>query len=364
MSEKVILVIYLLVYILAIIYLVVLGCYMLAQRGSMLSTRGELEAKLRMTRTMGIAMFIWAFLLFIYLPPLLLQCEFDHPIFKLLFIFSLMVLTPMAYVMMFAVMQRQFCPLKWCSILSAPFLVLVVWQLLTLSSASNIPVYAAAVLGVVSNIFMLIWFAREYRIYTRRLRSEYSEITSREIFWAWICFSGLAMQGILYVVYVLVWTPTGEVLYFILSLVNATALCFCICHQHTIDLDVVEEVVPEPDIDDKAAEKAFYADIEQKLKTLCEDKLLFLEPELTRETLSLRLAINRTYLSMYFRHCGTTYYQYINTLRVEHAVKLIQENPDIPINDVSEQSGFRTQTTFRRAFQEVMGCLPSEVRNK
>lgn len=362
MSDNAIFVIFLLLYIIAIIYFVILGCYMLSQRGNPLSTRGELIAKLRMTRTMAVAMFIWAFELFLYLPPMLWGCTPDHPIYELLFFIMLILSTPMVYTVMFAIMQRQVNQFKWGIALCFPYFVLVIWYVLAPSVAKYTPIYIAAALCVASVLFLLIRFASEYRIYIRRLKSEYSEITRREIFWSWNCFFGFAMQFLVFAVYEMIWSPTAEVLYLTLSIINASGLCFCICRQHTIDVDVVPDVEPEVKIVDKTEEKAFYVDIEQKLKTLCEDKLLFLDPDLTRETLCLRLAINRTYLSMYLRHCGSSYYQYINTLRIEYAVKLMQENPDLSINEICDQSGYRTQTTFRRAFQEVMGCLPSEVK--
>lgn len=362
MSENIIPVTYLLVYILEIIYFVVLACYMLAQRGNLLSTHGEQKAKLRMTRTMGITLLVWAFDLFLYLPPLLHGCTPDHPIYKLIFLVNLLLATPMIYAVMFAVVQRQVSQLKWASMLSLPFLLLIIWHLLAPAPANDLPCYIAAALSMASYLFLLIRFASEYRAYTRRLKSEYSETASREIVWSWFCFSGLVMQGILFVVFEQLWSPTAEIFYFIFSVVNAASLCYCIVKQHTIDLDVVPESEPEAGIEDKIVGNTVYATIEQRLKMFCEDKLLFLDPDLTRETLCLRLAINRTYLSMYLRHCGTTYYQYINSLRIEHAVKLMRENPQMPISEVSRQSGFRTQATFRRAFQEVMGCLPSDIR--
>ena len=363
MSDKSVLVIYLLIYTITIIYFVVLGCYMLAQRGSLIGTRGELAAKLHMTRTMGVSMFIWAFDLFVYLPPLLWGCTPDHPVFKVLFHVNLALSTPVIFAAMFAVVQRQVNLLRWSCALSAPFLLLTVWQLLAPSPASaDLPLYIAAALSVASNLFLLIRFASEYRLYIRRLQAEYSETASRDIVWSWVCFAGLAMQGLAFVAYQLLWSPMTEVIYAVLSVINAACLCYCTCRQHTIDLDLEPEAEPVAALKDKPEGDAFYADIEQKLKTLCEDQLLFLNPELRRETLALRLAINRTYLSMYFRHCGTSYYQYINTLRIEYAVRLMQDNPDLPVDEVCTRSGYRSLTTFRKAFQEVMGCLPSEVK--
>lgn len=229
--------------------------------------------------------------------------------------------------------------------------------------SDRLPIYIATVLVVAYIAFLLIRYLREYRLYIQRLRSEYSETSGREITWAWSCFIGFAFQTLLFLIYQHHWSAPLEYFYMAFSIINATYLCYCTIRQKPLDTDVVEEVV-ETDAPkaEQREEKEFYAVIENKLEALCEKKQLFLEPDLTRETLCLRLAINRTYLAMYFRSRGLSFYQYINSLRVDYAVKLMQDNPDMPIREVSELSGFRSQTTFRKVFQEVMGCLPSEVK--
>lgn len=229
---------------------------------------------------------------------------------------------------------------------------------------SKIPLYLGASLSVASYVFLLVKFAKEYRIYVRRIQSEYSDTTGRDIAWSWISFSGFAVQGILFVVYEMFWSYTLEFLYHLFTILNFGYLCFCISRQRTIDEDQYAYASPTPPLEGRYGGATIYADIEQKLRPMCEDKLLFLDPDITLETLSLRLGTNRTYIGMYFREHHTTFYQYINTLRIEYATRLMQENPDMPIRKVAEQSGFRSQPTFRKAFQEVMGCLPSEVRKE
>lgn len=360
--------VYILAYIITIIYFVVLGCVMLTRRADLLSTRGEQAAKQRMHRTVGVTMLVLALEYFVSLPPFLLGWPVNHPCYRVIFLANLMLFMLMCYHVMFAVVQRRTHLLRWTCGLSLPFVLLAAYQ--TLSLENLIPVYIGIALGLTAFIFLPILFIGEYRRYVRRLRSEYSDTTSRDILWSWIVFFGLSAQGLLYIVYVtLWWEPVWEVVYITISMLNAAALCYCTCRQRTLDQDVVRENVDENENvnqnENRNAdeEKAFYIDIEQKLHTLCEAKMLYLDPDITLETLSLRLAINRTYLSMYFRSRNMSYYQYINTLRVEHAIRLMQDEPHLSIRKVSEQSGFRSQTTFRKVFQEVMGCLPSEVKN-
>ena len=351
---------YLMVYIAIMIYFVVLGCFMLAHRGNPTSTHGELVAKLRLTRTLAVTMFVWALGLFVYLPPMILKYSPEHPIYKILFLVIPMLLMPSVYLVMFAIVQRKVNALIWAGTLGLPFLVLVIWQMMV--PLNDIPAYIGAALFMVFCILLLVGFSREHCLYIRRIQSEYSETSSRDILWSWVCFSGFAIQGIIFVIYSLLWSPLLEIVYIILLVFIATGLCYCTNKQRTLDLDVVPETEPAEEMDDKQKSHDLYVVIEERLKSCCEEKLLFLDPNITLETLSLRLAINRTYLGMYFRSRGLTFYQYINTLRVEYAYQQMQESPRLSIHKVCEMSGFRSQTTFRKAFQEVMGCLPSEVR--
>lgn len=352
----------LVLYVISILYYAMMGCYMLTRQGNPISTHGELLAKQRMTRSAGFFMFFWALDLLIYLPAMLIDNNFYSKDNNICFLLTLMMETPMLYVVMHAIVQRTVNTLRWVCATGLPFLLLAIWySLLPYGPESNFLLYMGAGLNIVYIIFLLIRYAHEYRIYVSRIQSEYSETSGREIFWAWWCFAGFALQSILFLLYNYFWEPVLDVFYWALSLFNAAFLCYCTCRQKPLDCDIVEVVandIPE----EKNEEKAFYAVIEQKLESLCEEKMLFLEPDLTRETLCLRLGIGRTYLSMYFRSRRITFYQYINTLRVEYAIKQMQENPQMSIREVSELSGFRSQTTFRKVFHEVMGCLPSELK--
>lgn len=348
---------------------------MLMQKDSPLSTHGELAAKRRMTRTMGIAMFVMAFEWFVYLPPILCGLHPGDPLYKVFFIVMLMLTTPVVYAVMLAVVQRKVNVERWICALGAPFLLLAVWQMIA-PLENDVLLYIGAALSVASYLYLLIKFASEYRMFVARIRSEYSDTTDREIAWSWICFSAFAIQGILFILYDLFWMPVLEVIYDLFSIVNLGYLCFCISKQRAIDVDIIDDGrTPQSPLEgeDQYAHGSqtgrsgwvlLYAEMEQKLRTLCEDKLLYLDPDITLETLALRLGTNRTYMGIYFRERNLSFYQYINTLRIEYANRLMQDNPQLPLRKIAEQAGFNSQPTFRKAFQEVMGCLPSEVRKE
>lgn len=362
-------IIYITAYFLVILYYVLLGCWMFAYKDNPVSTRGELEAKRRMTNCVGGLMILWAFEYFLCLPSLLRTFDIEHPSYKICFLIMLALSTPAIYVVIRVILQKWEGTIKNACALCLPFLLICVWYIFFDWNGMT-SVKVAAAICVTCVLGFIVKYAKDYHTYIRRLQSEYSETTGRDIFWSCWCFMGLAMQLFVYIWFALSWNFILDILYLCLSVVNAGFICHCTRQQKVMDNDIVAEDVENAvettplDVanDEKTDEKAFYTVIEQKLESLCEKNQLFLEPDLTRETLCLRLSIGRTYLSMYLHSRGLTFYQYINTLRVEYAVKLMQENPEMPIHKISGLSGFRTQTTFRKVFHEVMGCLPSELQ--
>lgn len=364
-------IVYLSLYFLVILYYVLLGCWMFAYKDNPISTRGELEAKRRMTKCVGGFMLLWAFGYYICLPSLLSAFDITHPSYKICFLIIIALNTPAIYVVMRVILQRWENTMRNACALCLPYLLIGAWFLF-FDWDSMMPVKAAAVLSVACVIGFIVKYAKDYRTYIHRLQSEYSETTGREIFWSCWCFLGLALQLFVYVWYVLSWNNILDIIYICLSIFNAAFICYCTRQQKAMDNDIVDEDMEksvktetqDTANKEKTGEKAFYGIIEHKLQSLCEKNHLFLEPDLTRETLCLRLSIGRTYLSLYLHSRGLTFYQYINTLRVEYAIKLMNENPEMSVRKISELSGFRSQTTFRKVFQEVMGCLPSELNSK
>lgn len=364
-------VIYLCIYFLIILYYAVLGCWMLAFKDNLVCTRGEHEAKLRMTRSVGVFMFLWALEYFLCLPLVLRFYDISHPSYKLYFISTSMLHIPMLYVVIRAILQKWEGTLRGAGILGLMFLIIDIWFIL-FDWNSWLPVKAAGILSFGCVVGFIVKYHKDYSNYVFRLQSEYSETSRRDVFWSCWSFMGFAVQMLVYLLYVAFWNLPLETLYMSLSIINAGVICYFTRKQRAMDNDIVneeleKEVVKTPVAvasDENSKEKAFYDVVEDKLKSLCEKNLLFLEPDLTRETLCLRLSIGRTYLSMYLRSRGLTFYQYINSLRVEYAIKMMEENPELPITEVCKYSGFRSQTTFRKVFQEMMGCLPSELNSK
>ena len=57
-------------------------------------------------------------------------------------------------------------------------------------------------------------------------------------------------------------------------------------------------------------------------------------------------------------HPGLSFPDYIRSLRIRHALTLISENPNYSVQQVADESGFYSISSFERAFKAVMGKTP------
>jgi len=66
---------------------------------------------------------------------------------------------------------------------------------------------------------------------------------------------------------------------------------------------------------------------------------------------------------LFVKHTGKTLSQYLLMLRMEKARALLA-NTDMPINIVSEHTGYTDQSAFTRRFQSYHGITPSEYKKR
>jgi AraC-like DNA-binding protein len=101
------------------------------------------------------------------------------------------------------------------------------------------------------------------------------------------------------------------------------------------------------------------AQISRLLETNCVDAQLYLRPNLTLHQLAKAVGTNRSYLSQYFSRQGITYYIYINNLRFNHFISRYEEataaGQSVVAQELAYESGFRSHSTFSRAFMQRMG---------
>lgn len=100
----------------------------------------------------------------------------------------------------------------------------------------------------------------------------------------------------------------------------------------------------------------------EKLQELLERDKIYQDPAIGRAELARELKIGEATLSRLVNaNYGKTIPQILNELRVKDAQKLLKET-DASIQNIFEESGFNSITTFNRVFKELSGEAPKEYR--
>ena len=100
----------------------------------------------------------------------------------------------------------------------------------------------------------------------------------------------------------------------------------------------------------------------QKMQQACSYIADFCEKELTLESVAEYMNFSACYFSRTFkRFTGYHFVEYLTMQRVRRAQALLSDT-DLPVTEISFQSGFKSISTFNRVFRQYRGCSPSEFR--
>lgn len=127
----------------------------------------------------------------------------------------------------------------------------------------------------------------------------------------------------------------------------------------TVEAQVAEaqQYIPE---EKRTPEQLLY----QRICSVAEAKKLYQDPEMNRDKLAAELGTNYTYIVDAIHHCadGMSVTEFLNKLRLQHSVKLLTENPEMSINEISDLSGFNSRVSFYRQFRQKYAISPTEYR--
>ena len=103
------------------------------------------------------------------------------------------------------------------------------------------------------------------------------------------------------------------------------------------------------------------AEYRRLLEEWMENEKPYLNPAFRLNDLRQVLPLNRTYLSQLINsEYSCTFYQFVTKYRIEEAKRLIQEQPEMKMQDIAEHCGFSSPTVFARIFARETGKTPSE----
>lgn len=102
----------------------------------------------------------------------------------------------------------------------------------------------------------------------------------------------------------------------------------------------------------------------ERINELIENERLYCSnAKVNRDTLSERLKINHTYVSLSIRWAtGMSFSEYIEELRWREMYRYINKKKINDWQEFSKSLGFNSYTTFYRSFMRRFGHAPSSIR--
>lgn len=92
---------------------------------------------------------------------------------------------------------------------------------------------------------------------------------------------------------------------------------------------------------------------------------LFLEPGCNRDMIADRCGLPKAAVSQLIqKYSRGTVGEYINRLKVEHSVVLIQQHPDWTIEAIGYASGFNSRSTYYQHFNRIFGITPAQYASQ
>lgn len=103
----------------------------------------------------------------------------------------------------------------------------------------------------------------------------------------------------------------------------------------------------------------------ESLRALMEDESVWADAELTRDHLIQLAATNRTYAQVAAKKMGFEgIMDMLHHRRVDYICKQLRENPQVNIQSLFFDAGYRSRATGWRHFTEIVGCTPTEFIEK
>lgn len=102
----------------------------------------------------------------------------------------------------------------------------------------------------------------------------------------------------------------------------------------------------------------------EQLETILMEQKPFLDRNFSRDDLMRLAGVGRNAINPLIMECtGINANNYINDLRLEHAIIMLKENPTYTLNYIAEESGIPNMSTFHRLFRDKYNMTPTEFRN-
>lgn len=228
-------------------------------------------------------------------------------------------------------------------------------------ATGNIYVYYAEVIwAFIYGICYAIWTIFAIPRYHALLKRQFSYGDNIDLRWLRVITAAFFIILSVWICACMFFAINIEAVYLIGSLVMWKFICYFI-YRHESVLDEISETcsdIPEP----AATEETGGSELGKRITALFTIEKIYLDPNLKLSDIAKAAGTNRTYVSAFFnKESDSTFYDYVNSLRIEHACRLLLGS-GANLKLIAEQSGFNSQQSFIRVFNKIKGISPSEYR--
>ncbi|HQB69660.1 MAG TPA: AraC family transcriptional regulator [Paludibacteraceae bacterium] len=249
---------------------------------------------------------------------------------------------------------------------------IVVGYLLLPESAVAISVYLLSFGATycIILVYFTVYFTRHYRAFRRVMDNFYSDNIAARMRWIAIAFYGALGIGVLALI-------TTQYPNFEISVIfNLFLLCFytffgikLLNYPWQFEIIEMPMMVEETNYEQSLSvsdttteiinQDISGTNVNRTMESWISEKL-FLIPGITIDDLAKYLGTNRTYLSSHFNsEMSITFRQWINSLRIEEAKRIITNNPKTTMTELTSRLGYADTSTFFRQFKAKEGVQPS-----
>lgn len=115
----------------------------------------------------------------------------------------------------------------------------------------------------------------------------------------------------------------------------------------------------------EACDERYGKELYEQMEHLIISGQLYLDPAFSVDKARKLVGIPRNRFAPFMmRYAGERFPKYLNKLRLYHAARLLQENPNYGVEIVARESGIPALRSFHRLFLEEFGVTPIEYRKK
>lgn len=87
------------------------------------------------------------------------------------------------------------------------------------------------------------------------------------------------------------------------------------------------------------------------------------DPDLSLGQISDKFGLSEDYIStMIKKETGAAFKEYLTKLRIEQVKHLLLTHPEMTVNEIAEQVGYRSVSNLIKKFKEITGCTPTQFR--